>query len=174
MAGPVRMSAKPSKSATKREQEALQQLGEQLIAWNGAELEQLPLDDALRTAIQDAARMTARGALRRQKQLIGKLMRGIDPAPIRAAVAARDAQDRARKRAFAAAEHWRDRIVRDGRAAIDAFGKETGAQVPQLADLCSELGRAGSDSREKNLRRRLFRCIHDALLTASRDDRLSQ
>ena len=74
---------KPSKSARKREYLALQKLGEELIALRQAELDRLPLDEGLLEAIMEARQIKAHGALRRQKQYIGKLMRHIDPEPLR-------------------------------------------------------------------------------------------
>ena len=78
---------KPSKSARKREYIALQKLGEELIALKESDLDRLPLDDNLRDAVLEAKQMKAHGALRRQKQYIGKLMRHIDPEPIRSEMA---------------------------------------------------------------------------------------
>ncbi len=74
---------KPSKSARKREYIALQKLGEELIALKQTDLLSLPLDESLVEAILEAGQMKAHGALRRQKQYIGKLMRHIDPEPLR-------------------------------------------------------------------------------------------
>ena len=71
------MAGKPSKSALKRDQHARQALGERLIELSRERLDRMPLDDALREAIVAAASMRSRGALRRQKQLIGKLMRDL-------------------------------------------------------------------------------------------------
>lgn len=78
---------KPSKSARKREYLALQKLGEELITLKESDLEALPLDDNLREAVMEARQIKAHGALRRQKQYIGKLMRHVDPEPIRAEMA---------------------------------------------------------------------------------------
>ncbi len=78
---------KPSKSAKKREYLALQKLGEELITLRESELAGLPLDEDLLLAIRDAQQITARGAMRRQKQFIGKLMRHLDPEPLIIAVA---------------------------------------------------------------------------------------
>ncbi len=78
---------KPSKSARKREYLALQKLGEQLIGLREADVLALPLEDDLVNAVLDAQRMKARGALRRQKQYIGKLMRQADEESIRQALA---------------------------------------------------------------------------------------
>ena len=77
---------KPSKSAKKREYLARQKLGEELLTVKEPDLLSMDLDDDLLAAIQDARRIKSHGALRRQKQFIGKLMRSIDPEPIRAAL----------------------------------------------------------------------------------------
>jgi ribosome-associated protein len=77
---------KPSKSARKRAYQALQKLGEELIPLLESDLRSLDLDEELLGAVLDAKRMTKRGALRRQKQYIGKLMNRVDPEPIRAAL----------------------------------------------------------------------------------------
>ena len=74
---------KPSKSARKREYIALQKLGEELITLQPSELDNLPLDESLLEAVLEAKQIKAHGALRRQKQYIGKLMRHIDPEPLR-------------------------------------------------------------------------------------------
>ena len=64
---------KPSKSELKRRYAALQELGEQLISLPSSQLDTLPLGDDLRAAIEQAARIKSHSALRRQRQLIGKL-----------------------------------------------------------------------------------------------------
>ena len=77
---------KPSKSARKRAYLALQKLGEELITLRESELQAMPLDEDLRDAVLEARRIKAHGALRRQKQYIGKLMGRVDPEPIREAL----------------------------------------------------------------------------------------
>ena len=79
--------SKPSKSARKREFHALQKLGEELLTLRESDLEDIELDEDLREAVLEARRIRSHGALRRQKQYIGKLMRHIDPEPLRAALA---------------------------------------------------------------------------------------
>lgn len=78
--------SKPSKSARKREYLALQKLGEDLVTLRESELLSIPLDEDLLEAVREARRIKAHGALRRQKQYIGKLMRHVDPEPINAAL----------------------------------------------------------------------------------------
>src|SRR5437870_842786 len=88
----------PSKSARKREALALQKLGEELVRMRLADLDRLPLPENLREAIDEARRLTSRGALARQRQFIGKLMRDIDLAPVEAALAALTEERNARAR----------------------------------------------------------------------------
>jgi ribosome-associated protein len=156
--------SKPSKSARKRKQLALQELGEQLIELNATELASLSLDDRLEKAIRDAGQIKSRGALRRQKQLIGKLMRDVDPEPIRGELAKLRADDVRTKRLFSRAERWRDRIVNDGMTALNEFEIETGETDAELRTLLGELDVAFSERAEKTIRRQIFRRVHEILV----------
>lgn len=88
----------PSKSARKREAHALQKLGERLVALRAADLDRLPLPENLRDAIDEARRLKGHGALARQRQYIGKLMRDIDVEPVLAALDALTEERNARAR----------------------------------------------------------------------------
>jgi len=165
---------KPSKSARKREQLELQALGEQLIGLSADELSALPIDERLREAVIAAAKIRSHGALRRQKQLIGKLMRHCDPEPIRHALEARVADERQAKRVFADAERWRDRITAGEDDAVASFCELSGATAAPIEELLGRMRSAPNERVEKTLRRQLFREIHDALIAAARDDRLSR
>lgn len=156
--------SKPSKSARKRRQLDLQALGEQLIDLSDAELATMRLDDRLGDAIRNARTMKSRGALRRQKQLIGKLMRDLDPEPIRCSLAALRADELRGKRVFATAEKWRDRIVRDRAAGLAAFESETGESDPDLCRFVVDLDMAISDRDETSARRKIFRRVHEILV----------
>lgn len=72
-----------SKSEMKRDMLALQELGEALIRLDKKQLKTLNLPDRLYDALVEAKRLTAHGAISRQKQFIGKLMRHVDPEPIK-------------------------------------------------------------------------------------------
>jgi ribosome-associated protein len=73
---------RPSRSARKRNAEAMQKLGERLIALKPQQLQRFALPDELLDALLEAQRLRSRAALARQRQYIGRLMRGIDPLPI--------------------------------------------------------------------------------------------
>ena len=155
--------SKPSKTARKRVQHELQELGEQLIQLNDAELSAFNLDERLCDAVRQARAIKSHGALRRQKQLIGKLMRELDPDPIRAEFAKLRADEVSQKKVFARAEKWRDRLVDERAAALDAFFAETGSDDAELRSLLAELDVAFSEKDEKTVRRRIFRRVHELL-----------
>ena len=163
---------KPSKTKLKRRSRELQTLGESLIGLDAAQLERLPIGDALKEAIDKARRIRSHGALRRQKQLIGKLMRDVDPGPLEAALAELSAESDTAKHAFADAEHWRDRVLREGGTAVAAFEQATATASPELEHLVESLRHAVSDKDVRRLRRQVFRNIHRTLLDALHSDRL--
>jgi ribosome-associated protein len=96
----VEQELPPSKSSRKRAAHAAQKMGERLTRMRPQEVAALPLTDTLHDAIAEARRLTSRGALGRQYQFIGKLMRDIDMDALEAALDAQtDAQNtRARLR----------------------------------------------------------------------------
>jgi ribosome-associated protein len=77
---------RPSRSARKREAEYLQKLGVRLVGLRAEQLEVLALPDELLEALREAHRLRGQSALARQYQYIGRLMRGLDPAPIERAL----------------------------------------------------------------------------------------
>lgn len=160
---------KPSKSARKREHLALQDLGESLTRLRPSELEMLPLDERLIDAVLEARGMHSRGALRRQRQLIGKLMRNVDAEAIRATLAHLGQGDRQANRLFHAAETWRDRICSEGDPAIAELATGTGADVAGLRRLAGALAAANDEDRRRHLKRRIFREVH-GVLAAKPDD----
>lgn len=108
-----------SKSQRKRDAHALQALGEALVKLNKAALSQIPLSDDLRSAIAEAQRLAQRGALKRQLQYIGKLMRQTDVAPIRDAFEKVTHSYREDVEHHHHLEQWRDRLLTEGDTALE-------------------------------------------------------
>ena len=75
-----------SRTQKKKEDRALQDLGEKLVALPSSQLETMELPDELLEAIEFVHEIKSRSARRRQIQYIGALMRHIDPEPIKAAL----------------------------------------------------------------------------------------
>jgi ribosome-associated protein len=78
---------RPSRSARKRKAEALQRLGEHLLALKPQQLQRFDLPPQLLEALLETQRLRSRPAFARARQYIGRLMRDIDPAPIERALA---------------------------------------------------------------------------------------
>ena len=165
---------KPSKSALKREDQALKTLAEKLVTLGSGELDRLPLGERLRDAVDVASRIRAHGALRRQRQLIGKLLRQSDAEAIRRALAELGEDSAAEKRRFKRAEQWRDRMLEEGEAALDACVAATGADAAVLRDLLRRIRSSHNEKTEKTARRELFRVIRDALELQSGEGRQSE
>ena len=154
------LNSKPSKSARKREHLALQSLGERLIALTPGQLDRIGLDERLLDAVLAAKSIRAHGALRRQKQLIGKLMRHVDPEPIRSAMEAFSSSDRRDKQVFREAENWRDRIAANEPGALEAFFEYLGHDSGAVAREVETLRAAPDEQARMRARRRIFREIH--------------
>lgn len=78
----------PSKTRRKKDMQALQDLGEQLVALSTERLAKVPMPESLADAVRECQRITSHEGRRRQLQYIGKLMRSVDPAPIQAVLEA--------------------------------------------------------------------------------------
>ncbi len=109
-----------SKSRRKREARHLQKLGEALLEVPDEALESLAVPERLKDAVRLGRTLRQRGALHRQKQYIGKLMRSVDPGPVEALLETLAAPGREEARLHRVAETWRDRLI-DDPAAMDAF-----------------------------------------------------
>lgn len=113
---------RPSKTQLKRQAEALQALGERLMALPEPDLAQLPLPEVLLAAVRVGRGLqNERGALRRQRLYIGKLLREVDTSELERAIAKLDDKDAENRAHFHALEQWRDRMVADGMPALEAF-----------------------------------------------------
>lgn len=77
-----------SKTRKKQQMQELQDLGEELAALSTDRLKKIDIPENLREALREAQRMSSHGAIRRQLQYVGKIMRDVDAEPIRAALAA--------------------------------------------------------------------------------------
>jgi len=139
--------ARPSKTRLKREMDALQSLGEELLALDGPRLAKLNLPERLVDALVAARRITAHEGRRRQLQYVGKLMRDVDPAPIRAALDRWHAPQAAETAHYAAMERWRERLLADDAALAEFTAAHPACDAKALgravAKARAEAGRPG-------------------------------
>lgn len=155
--------SKPSKSALKRQFTELQGLGEKLIGLTDAQLCAVVTEPQLLEAVRLARGISSHGALRRQKQLIGKLMREIDAEPVRAALDTLGRRSQEDKRTFKEAEAWRERLCADTKAALPEFKVLIGNTCDDLNKLLRDYTAATRDAPKKALSRQIFREVHREL-----------
>lgn len=151
-----------SRSQKKREVEELQKLGAALVGLPAAQVEALPLPEPLVKAVLEAQRIRSHEARRRQIQFIGKVMRGVDPAPVRAALAEVAGQSAAARVRQKRLEEWRERLIGDD-AALTAFASEhPGADLQALRTLIRNARRELAESKPPRAQRELFRFLREA------------
>ena len=147
---------RPSKSERKRDAHEAQAVGEELIRLKELDLKAFNLPETLYDAIVEARRLTSRTAMVRQRQYIGKLMRGIDLEPIRAILSARGEKASQDTQRFKRVEHWRARLISEGEPALAALmavrpgmdREEWLTRVNAARAEREKLGAAGAASRE--------------------------
>ncbi|EGN74885.1 hypothetical protein A28LD_1902 [Idiomarina sp. A28L] len=108
-----------SKTQLKRHSQDMHDLGVKLVKMGSNGLKQIPLDDETFAAVKLAKKIeNKREGYRRQLQLVAKLLRQRDTAPILAAID--ELENRALYQAahFHALEKWRDRVINQGDDAI--------------------------------------------------------
>ncbi len=160
---PPESPSAPSKTRRKKDMQELQALGEALVGLDPARLGALDLPERLADAIRAAGPITKHEGRRRQLQFVGRLMRDVDPVPIRAALERIQSLPRAERARFAAAERWRDRLLDDAQA-LEAFVAEH-ADVDRaaLAAIIRAAHAERTSGRPPHQFRALFRAISRAL-----------
>ena len=157
----------PSKSERKREMEALQKTGAQLVELNADQLAQIELPEYLHEAVLAAQRIRDFEGRRRQLQYIGKLMREVDPAPIRAKLERWHGVARAHTASQHLAERWRERLLTDD-GALALFADEyPGIDLQRLRSLVASIKRDRAAGKPPKNYRELFRVVCDIMARPS-------
>jgi ribosome-associated protein len=149
-----------SKTRKKREMTELQQLGAALVEVPETQLKGF-LSEQLLEAVLEAKRITSHEAKRRQLQYIGRLMREVDPAPIRARLAEIEggsAQAAARHRRL---EQWRARLLEDDGALTELAAEHPGADLQALRTLIRNARKEQKEGKPPRAFRELFRAIKE-------------
>jgi len=152
----------PSKSHRKREMLELQDLGAQLVALSRGQLEKFPLPRELLAAIAEARRFTRKDeALRRQMQYIGKLMRSVDPEPIRARFAALRGESASEIARLHRLERLRDELLADEQTVEKIVHEWPGADIQRLRTLRRNALKEREQQRPPRAYRDIFKVLRD-------------
>jgi ribosome-associated protein len=156
----VLLVEKPSKSQRKREMEAAQDLGEQLLQLKPDVLQKMPLDERLLDAVLQAQKISQREAKRRHLQLIGKLMRSADSDAIQSALASVQTGSREAARTLHELEHWRDRLLAEGDRAIgEVLLAFPGSDTQPLRQMIRDAQRETAQGKPPTSARKLFQYL---------------
>ena len=156
-----RMAERPSKTRRKEEMAALQALGEALLSVGSARRAQLDLPERLSEALDATQRITQREARRRQLQFIGRLMREIDAAPIRARLAQWADAPNAEKARLHALERWRERLLSDAGAVQELCAERPAAERQRIALLVATVHMERAHGKPPRAYRELFRALDE-------------
>lgn len=157
----------PSRSEQRRAALDVLALAERLTALSDAQLAKLPVPEALRQPIAETRRITAHGARKRQLAFLAKLMRREDDEALDAVRDALDAGGEAARQDTARlhrVEHWRERLLADGDAALaELVDAHPQADRQKLRQLVRNAGEERRRNKPPRAFRELFRELRELL-----------
>ncbi len=158
-------AVRPNKSAQKRENAALEALGEALIALPKDRLNALELPAELLEAVKLAQSIAGHhGGFRRQRKFIARLLREMDAGPIRERLERHGHESAMAIHRLHVIEHWRDRLLKGGDHDLNALMAEhPDADRQKLRQLIRDARKehqAGAPSRSA---RQLFKYLRELL-----------
>ena len=131
----MEQSGSISKTQRKRQMLEVQALGEALTALTEEQLAELGLPERLLDAVVAAKRIHKFGAMRRQLQYIGRLMREVDAEAIAARLDAWKGASREATAQLHLLERWRTRLIEDEAALAEFAASYPGCDVQKLRAL---------------------------------------
>ena len=137
----------------------LQSLGAALVALPEAQVSGMRLEGRLLEAVLEAKRVKSHEARRRQLQYIGRLMRAVDPEPIRAQLAAVEGSSAQAAAAHRRLEAWRERLLADDTALTGFAAEHPDADLQEIRALIRNARKEQKDGKPPRAYRELFRAL---------------
>ncbi len=154
----------PSRTRRKLDDQALQDLGEALVAVSEEKLAELDLPERLGDAIMHARGISKFGALRRQMQYIGRLMREEgDAETIRARLDAWNGVSVEETVRLHLIERWRLRLLDDEKALDALIAEYPRAEIQRLRTLIRNTKREKEAGKPPKSFRELFQVLRETL-----------
>ncbi|HVQ61690.1 MAG TPA: ribosome biogenesis factor YjgA [Burkholderiales bacterium] len=161
---------KPSKTQRKREMHELQTLGTRLVELNSEQLAAIGLPERLRDAIEFARRTTKHEARRRQMQYIGRLMRSVDPGPIREKLKIWDGVSAQHTAEQHRVERWRDRLLEDDSSVDELVRAHPAIDARHLRALARKARDERASGAPPRAYRELFRALREIVVESAHED----
>ncbi len=156
-----------SKSQRKRDRQALQELGRELVGLPDRQLGELGLPDEVLEPIREARKLQ-RGALQRQLRYVAACLANVDAETVRAELDRLLQPSRKEIARFHEIERWRDRLLRDGSEAggtamTEFLAEHPDADAQMLRRLVRNATLEASTGRPPKSARELFTRLRDLL-----------
>ena len=119
------------------------------------------MPERLIDAINEAKRITANGAIRRQKQYIGSLMRDIDVTPIVEQMQKWEGKNTAENAYFHQLENWRTRLIADENSLSELMSAYPNVNSQQIRTLIRNARREASLNKPPKSSRELFKLLRE-------------
>ena len=163
----------------KRESDALQKLGADLVAEARDRVKRVPMPEDVRDAILDCQQITNHEGRRRALQYVGKKMRSLDEAEIAAIQRTVDSWrglSKADTAAMHSLEKRREKLLKDDNALTELMVKNPELDVQQLRTLIRNARKEVAESKPPKAYREIFQILkqlqskNSAAAAASTDD----
>jgi len=158
---------RPNKSQLKRDISEISKLSEEISQLTASQIEKLGLPDVLVVAIEDAAKMPAKSARKRQMKYVTSLMRNEDLDPIQESLDKMKAKSAHAARELHQAERWRDRLLsEDNQALTELLNKYPAGDAQEVRQLIRNAKKEISLSKPPKFSRLLFRYLRELIENA--------
>jgi ribosome-associated protein len=153
---------RPSKSELKRQVNALQELGEALVAEPRDRVKRVPMPEDVRDAILECQSITNHEGRRRQMQYVGKKMRTLDEEEVAAIQRCIDGWKGASKAdtaAMHAMERRRDKLLADDNALTTLLAENPELDVQHLRTLIRNARKEQAENKPPKAYREIFQIL---------------
>ncbi|MBB5459123.1 ribosome biogenesis factor YjgA [Paraburkholderia sp. Cpub6] len=156
---------RPSKSQVKREMQALQDLGLELVALPKDALKRMPMPEKLDEAVREARRITDHEGKRRQIQYVGRVMRSLldtETAALRTALDTFKGINKSETAKLHWIERTREKLLADDAALTEFIRQHPSADPQQGRTLIRNARKEAEQSKPPRYFRELFQWIKSA------------
>jgi ribosome-associated protein len=155
-------SQRASKSQRRREALETKSVAAQLIALKPSQLARVPLDDSIRSAIEEARLIKTHIARKRQLQFVAKLLRRADAAPVLESLESFHNEARQLNARQHRTETWRDRLLESGDNSLSQLmAQRPDADAQVIRQLIRNAQREAALNKPPAAARSLFRLLRD-------------
>jgi ribosome-associated protein len=153
---------RPSKSQLKREMDALQKLGESLVAEPRDRVKRVPMPEDVRDAILECQQIKDHEGRRRQMQYVGKKMRTLEPdelAIIQKTIDSWHGASKAETAAMHALERRREKLLADDQALTELLNRHPDVDAQHMRTLIRNARKEQAEHKPPKAYREIFQIL---------------